>query len=85
MLIRSLVQGDVVENEDLNEREQDVTSYEEAIPRVKQYETIIRSKKKGFSIWHTGKESCSQNSRNLRSLRKFSRRLKLVSRRWALM
>ena len=45
-LVRSLVEGYVFENEVLNKRLDNVTNYEEVIPMVKEYGTIIRSKKK---------------------------------------
>ena len=43
-----MVKGDVVENEELIERSNKITNYKVAIPVVKEYETIIRSKKKGI-------------------------------------
>ena len=42
------MKGDVVENEELIERSNKITNYKVAIPVVKEYETIIRSKKKGI-------------------------------------
>ena len=47
-LIKSLVEGEVVENEELNERTKNVTNYEEAIPVVKEYKNIVNVKKKGI-------------------------------------
>ena len=42
------MEGDVLENEDLNQSLENARNYEEAIPVVKEYETIIRPKKKGI-------------------------------------
>ena len=47
-LVKSLMEGDIVENEELNERAKNVTNYEKDIPVVKDYELLINSKKKGI-------------------------------------
>ena len=47
-LIKSLVEGEVVENEELNERAKNVTNYEEAILVVEEYKTTVNVKKKGI-------------------------------------
>ena len=47
-LIRSLQECKIVENVELNERTQSVTNHEQAIPIIKDYELVIRSKEKGI-------------------------------------
>lgn len=46
---------------ELNERAKNFTNYEEAIPVVKDYESIIRSKKKQCLMWYTEAEFCLGN------------------------
>ena len=46
------MESDVFENEELAQRADNVTNYEEAIPVVKEYETIIRSQKKKHFKYH---------------------------------
>ena len=41
-LLISLIDGDIVENEELNLRSDNVAYCKEAIPIVKEYETIIK-------------------------------------------
>ena len=41
-LLISLIDGDIVENEELNLRSDNVVYCQEAIPTVKEYETIIK-------------------------------------------
>ena len=41
-LLISLIDGDIVENEELNLRSDNVAYCQEAIPIVKEYETIIK-------------------------------------------
>ena len=43
-----MVKGDAVENEEIIEISNKITNYKVAIPVVKEYETIISSKKKGI-------------------------------------
>ena len=45
-LIRSLQECEVVEIEKINENAQSVTNHEQAVPIIKDYELVIRSKKK---------------------------------------
>ena len=48
MLVRSLEEIDILENEELDEQADQAESHEKAIPVVQDYENIIRSKKKGI-------------------------------------
>ena len=47
-LISSLQECKIVDNVELNERTQSVTNHEQAIPIIKDYELVIRSKEKGI-------------------------------------
>ena len=47
-LKRSIQECGVVENEELNQMTQSVTNHEQATSIIKDYELIIRSKKKGI-------------------------------------
>lgn len=47
-LIRSLIESDVFENDQLALRADNVSNYEEVIPIVKEHETVIRLKKKSI-------------------------------------
>ena len=46
-LARSLVEGEVFENEELDQRADKIINHEATIPLVREYETVTRSKKKG--------------------------------------
>ena len=48
MLVRSLEEIDILENEELDQQADQAESHEKAIPVVQDYESIIRSKKKGI-------------------------------------
>ena len=56
-LIESMVVNEVVESDGLNKQAEDVQDPEEAAYIIKQYENIIRTKKKGMinMAFHQGK------------------------------
>ena len=47
-IVRSLMERHLFENEELTQRADNVRNYEETIPIVREYETIIKSQKKGI-------------------------------------
>ena len=46
-LIESIVNSDIIENDELNKKAEEVQKPEDAAAVIKQYEEIIRTKKKG--------------------------------------
>ena len=73
------MKGDVVENEELIERSNKITNYKVAIPVVKEYETIISSKKKGILNVAYRQGLLVIKFKNPTGLWKCFRRFKLVS------
>lgn len=47
-LLKSLVDGEIVENEDFNFRSNNLRNCEDTIPVVKDFDKIIKFKKKGI-------------------------------------
>ena len=56
-LIESMVNNDIIETDELNEKAEEVQKREDAAAVIKQYENIIRTKKKGIIsiVYHQGK------------------------------
>ena len=66
-LIKSMVNNDVVERQKLNKKAKEVEKPEDAAAIIKQYEDIIRTKKKGIISIANHQEKCSKSSRIRRS------------------
>ena len=56
-VIESMVNNDIIETDELNEKAEEVQKPEDAAAVIKQYENIIRTKKKGIIsiVYHQGK------------------------------
>ena len=47
-LVRSLVEDDILKNDKINKRTDNLKSYQEAMPIVREYEAIIKKQKKNI-------------------------------------